>query len=81
MTRAGVDAAEGDSSQRERQASRVGDAQRKTYHARRTGQCMRQHLFRFEEEKLPLPVLLATAALVVIFVVGLLYRVGVTLLF
>ncbi|WP_263020052.1 hypothetical protein [Natronobiforma cellulositropha] len=42
---------------------------------------MRQHLFRFEEEKLPLPVLLATAALVVIFVVGLLYRVGVTLLF
>lgn len=36
-------------------------------------------LFEFEEKKLPLPVLLATAALIAIFAVGIPYRVFVGL--
>lgn len=42
---------------------------------------MKDILFTFEEEKIPFPVVFATAALIVIFVLGLLYRGAAALFF
>ena len=42
---------------------------------------MKELLFTFEEKKMPLPVIFATAALIVIFTLGLLYRGAAALFF